>query len=346
MTFEALSTGRLKLNQKLKVSRRAEGQTPTKLGLKRGSTISVKDAVFALITKSANDAATVLAEGMAPTEALFAQKMTEKARKIGMRRTSFRNASGLPNRRQRSTAHDMAVLGAALIHDFPQYYHYLSLQSFDYKGKAYKNHNNLLGKYSGADGIKTGYIRASGFNLVASAKRGRNRLIGVVFGGRTAKSRDRHMKTLLDKGFAKIESIHPTIIPLPHKRPRRIAVGAQHSNRVYATATPAPKINAAVVSTAPAPQKGQWGIQVGAFSRATKARDQLNLASTLSNGLMKGRQFNIQRIEQKGTAIYRAQMLGFSEREALKLCRTLQRKSVTCFAVSPKGGNLVRVALN
>lgn len=346
MTFEALSTGHLKLNQKLKVSRRAEGQTPTKLGLKRGSTISVKDAVFALITKSANDAATVLAEGMAPTEALFAQKMTEKARRIGMRRTSFRNASGLPNRRQRSTAHDMAVLGAALIHDFPQYYHYLSLQSFDYKGKAYKNHNNLLGKYSGADGIKTGYIRASGFNLVASAKRGRNRLIGVVFGGRTAKSRDRHMKKLLDKGFAKIETIHPTIIPLPHKRPQRIAIGASHSKHVYARATSEPTIRAAVVSTTPASLKGHWGIQVGAFSRATKARDQLNLASTLSNGLMKGRQFNIQRITQKGTAIYRAQMLGFSEREALKLCRTLQRKSVTCFAVSPKGGNLVRVALN
>ena len=345
MTFEALSTGRIKLNQHLKVSRRAAGQTPTKLGLKAGSTISVKDAVFALITKSANDAATVLAEGMAPTEALFAQKMTEKARKLGMRRTSFRNASGLPNRRQRSTAQDMAVLGAALIHDFPQYYHYLSLQSFDYKGKAYKNHNNLLGKYSGADGIKTGYIRASGFNLVASAKRGSNRLIGVVFGGRTAKSRDLHMKKLLDKGFARIETIHPTVIPLPHKRPQRIALGTHHSKRVYAKATP--QLTASnVVSTAPVTIKGQWGIQVGAFSRATKARDQLNLASTLSNGLMTGRQFNIQRITQKGTAIYRAQMLGFSETEALKLCRTLQRKSLTCFAVSPKGGNLVRVALN
>ncbi|MEP5700501.1 MAG: D-alanyl-D-alanine carboxypeptidase family protein, partial [Sneathiella sp.] len=151
MTFDALKSGRLKLNQKLRVSARAEGQAPTKLGLKRGGRISVKDAMFGLITKSANDAATVLAEAMAPTEAAFARAMTERARKLGMTRTSFRNASGLPNRRQRSTARDMAILGAAMIHDFPQFYRYLSLQKFDYKGRAYKNHNNLLGKYQGAD---------------------------------------------------------------------------------------------------------------------------------------------------------------------------------------------------
>ncbi len=346
MAFEALNAGKLKFSQRLRVSARAAGQTPTKLGLKKGSTITVKDAIFALITKSANDAATVLAEGMAPTEAAFARKMTEKAKRLGMSRTSFRNASGLPNRRQRSTAHDMALLGAALIHDFPQYYHYLSLQSFDYKGKAYKNHNNLLGKYSGADGIKTGYIRASGFNLVASAKRGRNRLIGVVFGGRTAKSRDRHMKTLLDKGFARIETIHPTVIPLPQARPIKVALGAPHSNRSVASKQALPTLRTTPVSTTVAKKSGKWGIQVGAFSRATKARDQLNLASTLSNGLMKGRQFNIQRITQKGTPIYRAQMLGFTEKEALNVCKTLQRKSLTCFAVSPQGGNLVRVALN
>ncbi|MBL4739406.1 MAG: D-alanyl-D-alanine carboxypeptidase [SAR86 cluster bacterium] len=347
MAFDALSRGELKFDQYLKVSKRAEGQTPTKLGLKAGSTIKVKDAIFGLITKSANDAATVLAEAMAPTEAAFARKMTKRAQKLGMSRTSFRNASGLPNRRQRSTARDMALLGAAMIHDFPQYYNYMSLQSFNYKGKSYKNHNNLLGKYAGADGIKTGYIRASGFNLVASAKRGSNRLIGVVFGGRSAKSRDLHMKKLLDKGFHKIENINPTIVPVPQARPVMASLGMSHRN---STAT---KTTYARAAAAPRPVKavqiannGRWGIQIGAFSRATKAKNQLLKAASLTGGMMKGRPFNIQRVMTKGTPIYRAQMIGFSQSEAQSVCRSLQRKAFTCFAVSPINGNLVKVALN
>jgi len=348
MAFDALSRGKLKFDQYLKVSKRAAGQTPTKLGLKAGSTIKVKDAIFGLITKSANDAATVLAEAMAPTEAAFARKMTVRARKLGMSRTSFRNASGLPNRRQKSTARDMALLGAAMIHDFPQYYNYMSLQRFDYKGKAYKNHNNLLGKYAGADGIKTGYIRASGFNLVASAKRGSNRLIGVVFGGRTSKSRDLHMKKLLDKGFYKIENINPTIIPLPQARPEMASLGMPHNKpTTLAVATrrtiaPAPRPVKAVQMVS----KGSWGIQIGAFSRATKAKNQLLKAASFSGNMMKGRPFNIQRVLTKGTPIYRAQMIGFSQDEAQSVCRTLQRNAFTCFAVSPINGNLVKVALN
>ena len=228
MTFDALERGKLRLGQKLPVSARAAGQAPTKLGLRKGESISVQDAMFGLITKSANDAATVLAEAMAQSEMEFARMMTAKARSLGMNRTTFRNASGLPNRHQKSTARDMAILGAAMIQDFPQYYHFLSLQEFDYKGTAYKNHNNLLGKYNGADGIKTGYIRASGFNLVASAKRGNNRLIGVVFGGRTAKTRDTHMASLLDRGFERIEATYPSTVPTPFDKPLRIALGTPH----------------------------------------------------------------------------------------------------------------------
>ena len=350
MTFDALSRGKLKLNQKLRVSARAAGQTPTKLGLKKGSYITVKNAMLGLITKSANDAATVLAEAMAPTEAAFARKMTEKAQKLGMTRTSFRNASGLPNRRQKSTARDMAILGAALIHDFPQYYSYMSLQSFNYKGKTFKNHNNLLGKYAGADGIKTGYIRASGFNLVASAKRGDNRLIGVVFGGRTAKSRDRHMQKLLDQGFAKMETIRPFVIPLPVMRPAQIAYGADHTRSPVQVAstqrreivTPtkeAPK--APVVTSAK-----NWGIQVGAFSRATRARDQLEMARNLTGGMMDSGLYNIRRVTHDGTTIYRAQMHGFTKGQASNVCKTLQRQEVSCFIVTPETGNLLRVAQN
>ena len=353
MTFDALNRGKLKMNQKLKVSARAAGQTPTKLGLKKGSYITVKNAVLGLITKSANDAATVLAEAMAPTEAAFARQMTEKARTIGMTRTSFRNASGLPNRGQKSTARDMAILGAALIHDFPKYYSYMSLQSFNYKGKNYKNHNNLLGKYAGADGIKTGYIRASGFNLVASAKRGSNRLIGVVFGGRTAKSRDRHMQKLLDKGFTQIEAMHPTVIPLPSVRPQSIAYGAPHSEDATTVASarqivtpPKPAQPSDAVAAVTSTAGKQWGIQVGAFSRAASARDQLVKAKTLTNGMMENAVYNIRRIVHDGTPIYRAQMKGFTKGEANSVCRSLQRKSVSCFIVVPETGDLMKVAQN
>nr|WP_240969565.1 D-alanyl-D-alanine carboxypeptidase [Sneathiella limimaris] len=358
MTFEALKTGKLKLDQRLPVSARAAGQTPTKLGLKRGSTISVRDAMFGLITKSANDAATVLAEAMAPTEAAFARDMTEKARKLGMSRTSFRNASGLPNRRQKSTARDMAILGAAIIHDFPGYYDYLSLQKFDYKGHTYKNHNNLLGKYSGADGIKTGYIRASGFNLVASAKRGGNRLIGVVFGGRTAKSRDRHMTKLLDRGFEKMDTIRPFTIPLPSQRPPQIALGSPHTNTgsskpvaVASAAVTKEPVVAKVSAPTPPPSPqidsdGNWGIQIGAFSRPGRARDLLDMASNRISNLLTDTRYHIQKVVHKGTPVYRAQMLGFDENSARKACQSLMRQSMSCFIVTPDNGNLMRVAQN
>ncbi|MEP5698662.1 MAG: SPOR domain-containing protein, partial [Sneathiella sp.] len=158
-----------------------------------------------------------------------------------------------------------------------------------------------------------------------------------------AKSRDRHMKKLLDKGFSKIETIYPTVIPTPHLRPLRIALGAPHQKRPILAAksnidTPG------TVNTLKTTPTGDWGIQVGAFSRAEKARNQLNRASKLSGGLMKGRRYNIQRVTQNGTPIYRAQMVGFAEKEARNVCKTLESKSITCFVVSPETGNLIRVA--
>jgi len=359
MTFDAVSRGRLRFDQRLSVSARAAGQAPTKLGLKKGETITVQQAVFGLITKSANDAATVLAEGMAKSEAAFARKMTEKARKLGMRRTSFRNASGLPNRRQKSTARDMAILGAALIHDFPQYYHYLSLEKFDYKGKAFKNHNNLLNKYKGADGIKTGYIRASGFNLVASAKRGSNRLVGVVFGGRTARSRDIHMAALLDKGFNQVERAHPSVVPLPFDKPLQIAIGKPHSGTpniaIASAVNPSPakkqptaslshiRTVSAVTKTNRAPAAFRldkmevtgWAIQIGAYSQMNTARDQIHKAAAQANGILDGREVNIQKAISGGKPFYRAQVIGFDEIEARKACSNLAERRFSCFVVAP-----------
>ncbi|TNE36881.1 MAG: D-alanyl-D-alanine carboxypeptidase [Alphaproteobacteria bacterium] len=360
MTFDALKHGRLSLNQKLSISARAAGQAPTKLGLKRGQTITVQNAVFGLITKSANDAATVLAEGMAPSEAAFAREMTAMAHKLGMRRTSFRNASGLPNRWQMSTARDMAVLGAALIHDFPQYYHFLSLEEFDYKGKAFKNHNHLLNKYKGADGIKTGYIRASGFNLVASAKRGEDRLIGVIFGGRTAHSRDAQMARLLDRGFARVAKTEPVSVPLPIRKPGNLIMASASEELPVKEETqevavvrgnvPTPREHAEVAEVTPvsnamavqdtsadaaASTPRGWAIQIGAYSLMATARNQLYRVAEETGGILNGRQINIEKAVSDGKPFYRAQVIGFNETDARKTCHSLSKRRFSCFVVAP-----------
>ncbi len=204
LTFKALRQGKLRINQALPVSEFAAAQAPSKLGLTPGSVIRVRDAILGLVTQSANDAAVVLAEALGGSEGAFARKMTEQARALGMQQTVYRNASGLPDDDQITTARDMAILGRALYFNFPDYYRFFSTPSFSYRGHTYKNHNKLMNRYHGMDGIKTGYIRASGFNLVASAAHGKSRLIAVIFGGESARERDRAMAALLDGTFAKI----------------------------------------------------------------------------------------------------------------------------------------------
>jgi len=203
LTFGALSQHRIQLEHRLPISDYAASMAPSKLGLKPGSSIRVEEAILAIVTKSANDAAVVLAEGLGGSEENFARMMTEQAHRLGMNRTRFDNASGLPDSDQVTTARDMALLGRALIADFPTYYPYFSTRSFVFAGHVQANHNHLLETYDGADGIKTGFIRASGFNLVASAKRDGHRLIGVVFGGQSQPWRDHQMARLLDQGFAR-----------------------------------------------------------------------------------------------------------------------------------------------
>ena len=201
LTFEALKQGRLKTSQRIVVSHFAAAQRPSKLDLAAGQTIMVEQAILAIAVKSANDAAVVLAEAVAGSESRFAQIMTQKARELGMSSTTFRNASGLPNPGQVTTARDMATLARALIRDYPEYYHYFSAREFDFDGAAIPTHNHLLARYEGADGIKTGYIHASGYNLVTSAVRNGRRLIGVVLGGRSSGMRDHTMMRLLDVAF-------------------------------------------------------------------------------------------------------------------------------------------------
>ncbi|MEY2680995.1 MAG: hypothetical protein RL661_1226 [Pseudomonadota bacterium] len=219
LVFEALERGALTLNTPLDVSRNAVLRPPSRLGLTPGETIGVEDAILGLVTRSANDVATVIAENLGGTESSFAGMMTAKARSLGMRDTVFINASGLPDPNQVTTAWDMYRLGKALIEDFPRYYPYFSTPRFYYRGQSFDNHNHLMETYPGMDGIKTGFINSSGFNLVASASRGGRRIIGVVFGGPSAVRRDDHMRKILDDGFAQLNGASPGYVEAGFDRP-------------------------------------------------------------------------------------------------------------------------------
>lgn len=204
MTFDALNRGQIRLNEQIPISNHAASMVPSKIGLPPGAKIKVEDAIYALVTKSANDISVALAERLGGSESNFALMMTNKAKKLGMTKTRFKNASGLHNPGQVTTARDMARLSLVLIHDYKLYYRYFSTKNFHYKGKSYHNHNRLLGVYPGMDGLKTGYIVPSGFNLAASAVRGNKRIVGVVMGGKTAQSRNKQMVKILDRAFAQM----------------------------------------------------------------------------------------------------------------------------------------------
>ena len=232
LAFEAIEAGELSLDDEMTVSRRAAGQPASKLGLRRGSRIDVSTAIDALIIKSANDVATVMAEELGGTESRFAQLMTQRARELGMRSTTFRNASGLPDKRQVTTARDMAILSRRVVQDFPQFYDRFQKKTFSYAGRTYRSHNRVMLTMDGADGLKTGYTRASGYNLATTAQRGDHRLIGIVLGGRSGATRDRHMKAILNTAFVEIRR-RPALVspafaarPAPRLKPGRTAPDA------------------------------------------------------------------------------------------------------------------------
>jgi len=322
MVFEALDVGKWTLNTQLKVSARAARQPASRLGLKRGETITVEDAILALVTKSANDVATVVAENLAKSERDFAMMMTTMARRLNMTRTTFRNASGLPNRGQMSTARDMARLARALQKNHARFYHYFSTKTFHYDGRNHKNHNKLLTTYEGTDGIKTGYIRAAGYNLVASAARTGTRLIGVVFGGRDSKQRNRIMTKLLNKGFA-------------------IMDGRRKPGQLMAEAAPKkPAVEEAPVRKVK-PSNGSWGVQVGAYAKYSQAyksaRDAVKMAERyLAAGTIKVVPLQTRR----GTTLYRARIHGLGKRTAYAACKALEKRSRDCMELKVKGVQL------
>ena len=245
LTFEALNQGRLQLNQYLPVSAAAAAHAPSRLGLQPGEAVTVRDLILAIVTKSANDAAAVLAEGLGGgSEPAFAQLMNQKAAQLGMTHTHYANASGLPDPEQLTTARDIARLALALYRDFPREYRYFSVTKFDFNGETVNGHDHMLGWYPGADGIKTGYTEASGFNLATSAVQNGHRLIGVILGGRTVRSRDESMAQMLDLGFGDIGRQQPVLVA---QRQQAAPAGVMQ----VAAATPAADTPAA---TPPAPQ--------------------------------------------------------------------------------------------
>jgi D-alanyl-D-alanine carboxypeptidase len=248
LLFERLESGKMKLDTELPVSQHAADQDPTKLNLRAGQTIRVEDAIKGLVTRSANDAAVVIAEAIAGDEDDFAQMMTRKARSLGMSKTVYRNANGLPNDEQVTTARDQATLGRAIQERFPRYYRYFATSTFNWRGQSIRNHNHLLGSVEGVDGIKTGYTRASGFNLVSSMRRGNRHLIGVVLGGRSGGSRDAIMRNLLAENLEKGATTH-TVAAVTERN------GSDAAAEVAdASDTPARTAPQAQAAAAPAPE--------------------------------------------------------------------------------------------
>ena len=373
LTFSALDSGRLSLGDGLPVSLNALNAPPTKMGLPPGGTVSVRDATMALVTRSANDAALVLAEALGGDEASFAQMMTSKARQLGMSQTVFRNASGLPNREQVTTARDMARLAFALMRDFPHYYPVFSVQSWPYRGRYLENHNRMLGSYEGADGLKTGYTNASGFNLVMSAMRENRRLIGVVMGGDSAGQRDRMMAMLMDQGFATASAMRlsawtnvrrppsarytsanfdPSLV-IPESTPRLATASAQPLAGFTAAApppAPAPQAEqrvASLAAPAPAPASalpqggpsiGSWVIQVGSFSDPQAAQLALErAASTLSD--MSSVTTAVDEVQMANKTFHRARLTNLSQGQAVDGCKRLEKRKIYCSAIQVTAWN-------
>ena len=346
LAFEALTEGKLKLTDTINISPRAASMPATKLGLRAGETISVDDALRSLAVQSANDMAVAVAEKIGGTEARFAALMTLRGQELGMAHTRFVNASGLPDSRQLSTARDIAVLSRAAMRDYPQYYSYFGTKQFAFRGRTMRNHNGLLGKMPGVDGLKTGFTNASGFNVSASAVRNGRRLIAVVMGGSSTAARDSNAEDLLLTGFdvlsrrdrgEKITIAGNLFEPSAAGRVTRPPIGQgdgedQAGLKIVLTNNPAkPPPVAIKASVSAAKARGKWGIQVGAFKQRALANTQLKLIEKrFGDAVAAG-----DGVVSQGGGNYRAQFKGFAENDAKNACRTLAAKRQVCMVLNP-----------
>ena len=360
LLFEDLEAGRISMTTRLQVSRVAASRSPSKLYLKPGQTIAVKDAIYALITKSANDVATVVAEGLSKTEREFGKRMTRKARALGMSRTTFRNASGLPHSKQRTTARDMARLAIAVRRDFPQFFGFFGTKSFRWKGQRFGNHNKLLANYAGTDGIKTGYIDASGFNLVATVERAGVRLIGVVFGGRSGRTRDAHMVEILDKSFKRVKPADirtqlasagnnavtalPKTLPVPPPVPGALPVAPPPRRVRSGSIDVALAGESAYLDGAPATPDvrvpgtpSQWSVQIGSFAKRANAHRAAAQARRAADGVLSSTPARLTMVTRGNIPLWRVRFHNLDETQARSACAALFAKGRPCMAIEEGG---------
>ncbi len=349
ITFNALENNHIKLTDKLKVSHTAAGRSPSKLGVRAGETITVKDAIMAVIVKSANDCATVLAEHFAPTEADFAVLMTNTAHKLGMSHTTFKNASGLPNTQQKTTARDMAVLAMAVYHHFPQYYKWFSAKSFQYKGRTIGGHNYILKTFAGADGMKTGYTAASGYNIITSAKRSGKRVIAVTMGHNSVGERDKKVSRMMDKGLTHMQKGEINVAMLTNEINGK-ASAAPKATRLASVQKKTPAKTQAVrlakaqskpaakaTKIASASSNGRYAVQVGSFSDYQRAR---NYALTVKNKLAKKyavHDIKVEKVQAESKTVYRSKVIGLAKNDANTICRNMKRSNQACLVTADSG---------
>ena len=324
LMMEEIESGRLKADTPIYVSRKASRQPPSKLGLRRGSKIPADMAMQALIVKSANDVATAVAEHISGSEDKFARRMSKTARRLGLYDTKFTNASGLYHWRQQSTARDMARLAQILLQRFPHLERVWQSTSFDWNGKNYRSHNHVLRRLPGAMGMKTGYIRASGYNIATAVQRDGKRVIVVIIGGTSAEKRDRQAITLAERSLPRASSFKTPII-----EPARLHLASQWLDRPLAElAVPTQGLNLTGLPK-------DWKIQVGAFSASIHARSQLQRVRRVLGPHLADAQPHTEPAEKNGRPIYRARFANLSETQALDLCEKLRDVSPGCLPIGP-----------
>jgi D-alanyl-D-alanine carboxypeptidase len=323
MTFEALRDRRIVFDELVPVSARAASMQPSKLGLLPGTRLTVEEAILGLVTKSANDAAAALAEMLGGSEDRFAQMMTLRARALGMGRTTFTNASGLPDPDQWTTARDLAILARHMLLDFPGFYPYFSTHSFTFQRRVIFNHDRMLQSYPGADGMKTGYTEASGHNLVTSAVHSGVRLIGVVLGAASNPERDAHMAMLLNQGFEQMDVPPEQRTTVASRLPGLVSTA-------HAATLQDPPVRQAT-HTRPTQATNIWGIQVGGFASEKSARE----AALNARRAADGGDARIESTSQHGKTLWRAQVMGLTASEAQNACTTLARHRTACVVLRP-----------
>lgn len=336
MVFDALNAGHIKLQEPLIVSRTAARAKPTKLGLKAGETVPLDTLIQAVAVKSANDAAVVIAERLAGSEARFADIMTAKARSMGMTKTTFKTANGLPHPEQKTSARDMAKLANNILNTHRRYYHYFGLTHFSYNGRRYKNTNALLHSLDGVDGFKTGYTNDSGYNLVISAQRNGRRLISVVLGGASGSSRNSHMTDLVERGFG-VMGIAPSrkLPPVTVARepaPKRIEpdLAATQALRLRGRNNRDVTIVTGDKDLQMTGREDIWAIQVGAFTKKIEAEDQVKAVDGVT-GLKKG---TVRPLSRNGQTLYRARFENLTVAQAQKACKALAQLASGCLIVA------------